>query len=233
MSLRILAIETSGRDASLAVLEGGDGDGDAARLVRQVVVAGRQRTAQILAPRLRDLLIEVDWPVASIRLVTVAVGPGSFTGLRIGVTTAKTLAYAVGADVLGVSTLAVVAEQAPSTAAALWAVIDAQRQELFAAKFDRQRKFVHETQVVTQADWLGSLQAGDFVTGPGLQQVTSTLPAGVHAVDESLWLPTAGAVGQVGWRDYRAGRHDDVWKLLPQYYRQSAAEEKKRDTEKD
>jgi tRNA A37 threonylcarbamoyladenosine modification protein TsaB len=108
----------------------------------------------------------------------------------------------------------------------LWAVIDAQRQELFAAKFDRQRKFVHETQVVTQADWLDSLQAGDFVTGPGLQQVTSTLPAGVHAVDESLWLPMAGAVGQIGWRDYRAGRRDDVWKLAPQYYRQSAAEEK-------
>ena len=45
--------------------------------------------------------------------MAVAVGPGSFTGLRIGVTTAKTLAYAVGAEVIGVNTLAVIAEQAP------------------------------------------------------------------------------------------------------------------------
>ena len=224
--MRMLALETSGRDASLAVLEGDDG-GDAARLVRQVIIAGQERTAQVLAPRLRDLLEETNWRVASIRLVVVAVGPGSFTGLRIGVTTAKTLAYAVGADVIGVDTLAVIAEQAPRSAAPLWAVMDAQRQELFAAKFDGERQFVHETHVVSQSEWLGLLQPDDYVTGPGLRRLPSALPAGVHAVDESLWLPTAGAVGQIGWRDYRAGRRDDVWKLLPQYYRQSAAEEKK------
>ncbi|MEX2092035.1 MAG: hypothetical protein WD971_05125, partial [Pirellulales bacterium] len=103
--MRILAIETSGRDASLALLEGGDGNGDgdrgdgnrgdgnrgdggAARLVGEVAVTGPERTAQILAPRLSDLLQTAGWPTATIRLVVVAVGPGSFTGLRIGVTTA-------------------------------------------------------------------------------------------------------------------------------------------------
>jgi len=227
--MRILAIETSGRDASLALLQGGDGE--SARLVKQEVVAGRERTAQVLAPRLRDLLPEVGWPIASIRLVTVAVGPGSFTGLRIGVTTAKTLAYALGADVIGVNTLAVVAEHAPPTAALLWAVMDAQRQELFAAKFNRQRQLVHETHVVSQAEWLGSLQSGDYVTGPGLRRLVSALPAGVHVVEESRWMPTAGALGQIAWRDYLSGRRDDVWKLAPQYYRQSAAEEK-RDSQK-
>jgi tRNA threonylcarbamoyl adenosine modification protein YeaZ len=106
---------------------------------------------------LKELLHEVDWCVESINLVVVAVGPGSFTGLRIGVTTAKTLAYAVGAEVIGVNTLAVIASQAPRSDTPLWVVIDAQRGELFAAKFDAERKLIGETQEPTH---LSSLFVG-------------------------------------------------------------------------
>ena len=231
--MRILAIETSGRDASLAVLEGGDGncdgdrgDGGAARLVGEVAVTGPERTAQILAPRLSELLQRADWPTVSIRLVVVAVGPGSFTGLRIGVTTAKTFAFAVSAEVIGVNTLAVIASQAPRSAAPLWVVMDAQRQELFTAKFDAERKLIGATRILSQSEWLAALEPGDEVTGPGLRRMPSALPAGVGVVDESKWQPLAAAVGQLGWYEFQSGRRDDLWKLLPQYYRPSAAEEK-------
>ncbi len=228
--MRILAIETSGRDATLAVLDGGDGDrgdGGAARLVGEAAVNGPERTAQILAPRLSDLLQTTGWPPATIQLVGVAVGPGSFTGLRIGVTTAKTFAYAVGAEVIGVNTLAVIASQAPQADGPLWVVMDAQRQELFAAKFDAERRLIGETQIISQNEWFSVLAPGDLVTGPGLRRVQSKLPAGVKAVDEAKWQPLAATVGQLGWRDFCAGRRDDLWKLLPQYYRPSAAEEKR------
>src|SRR5688572_10548194 len=99
--MRIIAIETSGRHGSLAVLSGGAED---ALLQCEAVLGGDQRTAQSLAPALRDLLAEVKWPPPSIGLVAVVVGPGSFTGLRIGVTTAKAFAYAVGAEIVGVNT---------------------------------------------------------------------------------------------------------------------------------
>lgn len=228
--MRIVAIETSGRDASLAALEGvRDGDKTAACLVREVTVTGPERTAQFLAPRLNDLLQATDWPAKSIQLVAVAVGPGSFTGLRIGVTTAKTLAYAVGAELIGVNTLSVIASQAPPAVGPVWVVMDAQRQELFAAKFDGERKPIGETRIFSQSQWLSALTPGDRVTGPGLQRMRSVLPTGIDVVDESKWQPMAAAVGQLGWRDYCAGRHDDLWKLLPQYYRASAAEEKTRD----
>src|SRR3972149_6836639 len=94
-----------------------------------------QRTAQILAPGVRDLLDAHDWAPASIQLIAVAIGPGSFTGLRIGVTMAKTFAYAVGAQVIGVNTLAVLAEQARHLSGPLWTVMGDQRQALYAAKF--------------------------------------------------------------------------------------------------
>jgi tRNA threonylcarbamoyladenosine biosynthesis protein TsaB len=220
---RILAIETSGRDASVAVLEA---TGGGARSLAQDILSGSERTATMLAPRLDKLLAGVGWPARSIEVIAVAVGPGSFTGLRIGVTTAKTLAYAVGAEVIGVSTLAAIAEQAPPAAAPLWVVMDAQRQELFAAKFDGQPRLSIATRIVAQSEWLASLEPGDFVTGPGLRRVLSALPIGVTVVHESLWQPLAATVGQIGWRDFQSGRREDVWTLVPQYFRRSAADEK-------
>lgn len=224
--MRIVAVETSGQLGSLATLTG---ETEAARLVGQTVLSADQRSAQSLAPALRDLLAQVEWKPDSIGLVVVAVGPGSFTGLRIGVTTAKTLAYATGAEIIGVNTLAVLADQPPSSAP-LWTVIDAQRGELFVAKFELRESgcavLVRETSILAQDAWLAELRPGDRVTGPALHRVLPRLPEGVATVPEELWQPTAASVGRVGWRAYAAGQRDDVWKLVPNYYRLSAAEEK-------
>lgn len=222
--MRIVAIETSGKDATLAALEGEYGG--TARVVGEAAVVEPERTARFLAPRLKELLASIDWQAASIQLVAVVVGPGSFTGLRIGVTAAKTLAYAIGAEVIGVSALAVIAKQAPDGAAPLWAVMDAQRQELFAAKFDAARNMLSDVRVLTQSEWLAELNAGVLVSGPVLQKLQTNLPKGVECIESSLWTPQAATVGQLAWREYQAGRRDDLWNLLPQYYRQSAAEEK-------
>jgi tRNA threonylcarbamoyladenosine biosynthesis protein TsaB len=188
------------------------------------------RTAQLLAPTLERLLAEVGWSARSIELVSVAVGPGSFTGLRIGVTTAKTLAYAVGAQIVGVNTMAVLAAQAPSLTA-LWTIMDAQRQELFVARYSApdngRRSPVGDTSIVAEQVWLDSLKPGEHVAGPALIRMEARLPEGVVAIrPEECWQPTAAAVGQVAWQLFQQGQRDDVWKLSPRYYRPSAAEEK-------
>jgi len=225
--MRIIAIETSGRHGSVAALRG---DADAVSCMEQIVLPASERTARSLAPALRDLLQQVGWAAPSIELVAITNGPGSFTGLRIGVTTAKTLAYAIGADIIGVDTLDVLAAQARAPTGRLWPIIDAQRQELFTVAFEvsqhRVPQRVGDTVVMKQENWLAELRAGDLVTGPALRTLAARLPADVISIPEELWQPTAAAVGQVAWRAYQAGRRDDVWKLLPNYYRLSAAEEK-------
>src|SRR5262245_21398293 len=136
--MRTIAIETSGRVGSVAALKC---EGDRADILGEIILGEDQRTAQRLAPAIRELLSDVSWSPADVELVAVAVGPGSFTGLRIGVTAAKSFAYAVGAQIVGVNTLAVLAAQAPPSAAPLWTVMDAQRRELFAARFtDSERR---------------------------------------------------------------------------------------------
>jgi tRNA threonylcarbamoyladenosine biosynthesis protein TsaB len=185
------------------------------------------------------LLEQFDWPAPSIGLVSVAVGPGSFTGLRIGVTTAKTFAYAVGAELVAVNTLAVLAAQVPAVDAPLWTVIDAQRQDVFAAKFAGNendaagRAPLVLPGVISQTEWLACLNDGDQVTGPALERLEKELPNGVVAAPRELWTPMAATVGHVGWRAYQQGQRDDLWQLVPLYYRLSAAEEKAATTEID
>jgi len=228
-AIRMIAIETSGRHGSVATLLG---NGDQARLVGQLALSGDQRTAQALAPALSDLLTETGWSPKSVDLVAVAVGPGSFTGLRIGVTTAKTFAFAVGAEAEAVNTLEALAFQAPPSTAPLWTILDAQRQEVFVAKFAPNTNGIliaaDETTIMSQDAWLTRLQPGDRVIGTALRGLAPRLPNGVEMMPPQLWQPMAAAVGQVAWQAYRAGRRDDLWKLVPQYYRLSAAEEKKR-----
>ncbi|MEX0643039.1 MAG: tRNA (adenosine(37)-N6)-threonylcarbamoyltransferase complex dimerization subunit type 1 TsaB [Pirellulales bacterium] len=225
--MRILAIETSGQRGSLATL---CGEPDVLRTVRQTMLTEDTRTAQSLAPALQSLLADSGWSPDSIEVVAVAVGPGSFTGLRIGVTTAKTFAYAVSAEIVGVNTLTVLAQQVPPSPTSLWAIMDAQRGELFAARFDSTDgvalTIARETSVVTQDAWLAALQSGDRVTGPALRRVLPRLPNDIAIVPEEYWQPMGEAVGQAGWQAYRAGHRDDIWKLVPHYYRVSAAEEK-------
>lgn len=226
--MRILALETSGNAGSVALLEATEGP---ARLISEATVPAGQRTAKSLAPITKDLLKQAAWPASSIELIAVPVGPGSFTGLRIGVTMAKTFAYAIGAQVLGVNTLEVIAAQVPPTNVPLWTVMDAQRQELFTAKFaalddGQPLKFVGETKIMTQSALFAALNSGDRVSGPGLQRLPTPLPADVTRIDETYWQPLASTVGQLAWRQYQGGRRDDLWKLVPIYYRQSAAEEK-------
>jgi tRNA threonylcarbamoyladenosine biosynthesis protein TsaB len=227
--VRIVAIETSGREGSLAVLLG---EASAARPIGEAQLGCEQRTAQSLAPALQSLLAKVGWSPGSIELVAVVVGPGSFTGLRIGATAAKVLAYAVSAAVAGVDSLDVLAWQAATAAVPLWTIMDAQRQELFVAQFeaDKDGGMVRKsrTAIISEQAWLAGLQPGDHVIGPALIRLRPRLPEGVIALPEPNWRPTAAAVGQVAWQAYRQGRRDDVWTLVPNYFRPSAPEERAR-----
>src|SRR5688572_22548430 len=116
---RLLAIETTTFTGSIALL-------DEDRIVAEARLPDELRSAQSLAPAIQTLLSHAGWPVNSLNLIAVAQGPGSFTGLRVGVTTAKTLAYALEAEVLGVDTLDVVAAQAQPITGRIHPVMDAQ-----------------------------------------------------------------------------------------------------------
>lgn len=226
--MRTLALETSGTTGSVALLED---DHVVAESDLRGVDAGRgQRTAQALAPALQAILREVNWKPRDVQLIAVTDGPGSFTSLRAGVTTAKVFAYVTGAEVVAVNTLEVTAAQANVTSNRLWAVMDAQRQQVFAAQFaltgETEPQTLLPTQILDNEVWLQRLVGGDIVTGAGLNKLSNRLPNDVQVVARELWTPQAATLGKLAWAKYQAGRRSDIWTLAPQYFRKSAAEEK-------
>jgi tRNA threonylcarbamoyladenosine biosynthesis protein TsaB len=218
---RLLLIETSGRAGWAALAEG-----EALRGERRLDEA--RRHARDLAPAVAELLAERGWRPRDLDAVAVGLGPGSYTGLRVGVMSAKALAYAVGCALLGVETFAAVAGQAPADADRLDVLGDAQQDKVYVQPFVRGPagwKAAGALAVRPFAEWLAGRAADARVTGPGLHKWAARLPAGVPVVDAAAWDPRPASVLRLTLARYRAGERDDVWALEPLYLRPSAAEE--------
>jgi tRNA threonylcarbamoyladenosine biosynthesis protein TsaB len=232
--MRILAIECTLNGGSVALVHGEEP-------VAAVQLDPGRRTAQTLLPAIQRLLLEAGWQPREVALVAVTRGPGSFTGLRIGITAARCFAYATGAGVLGIDSLAVLAAQVPCRPVAavsaadaaryssgLWSILDAERGQLFAARFrpgwsgwleDVPPHILHADQ------WLRGLEPATCVTGPALERLRDRLPVHVSAAPPTAWTPQAVTVGQLAARWHRQGQRGNVWSLAPRYLRPSAAEE--------
>jgi tRNA threonylcarbamoyladenosine biosynthesis protein TsaB len=221
--VRVLAIETTETTGSVAAACDDN-------LLLELKLSQEIRSAQSLAPGLKAILERVGWRPIDVELVAVAVGPGSFTGLRVGVTTAKTLAYCVGARILGVDTLEVIAAAAPAEVPRLWAAVDAQRGQVVAQLFERgpEGHFLAAgpAELLDVDLWLARLAPATCLSGPVLRKLASRVSSHLTVLDPQCWSPSAAAVAELALRRYRAGQRDDVWSLVPRYSRRSAAEEK-------
>lgn len=127
--MKILALETSAKAVSAAVAEGG-----------RVLASGFQDTglthSRTLMPIVEHILKNADLTMADIGAVAVAVGPGSFTGIRIGVSAAKGLAFAASIPAVGVSTLAAMARNAAFADGLVVCAMDARRNQIYNALFE-------------------------------------------------------------------------------------------------
>ncbi len=229
----ILAFDCSSPAGSVTLLEG-------SHVLAWERLDPAKRSANTLAPAIARALLQARRQPSEVKLVATTVGPGSFTGLRVGVTLAKTLAYALKCDLIGLNTLDVMAAQVYESglcgeSGIIHAVLDAQRKELFVGRFRVGRndegpiQRLDDGQTILPADsWLTSLQAGDTVTGSGLARWQDMLPQDVVVVPDELHAPNAVTIGQLALREFQAGRRDDLWTLAPLYIRLSYADEKQK-----
>lgn len=225
MTIRALAIETSARVGSIALAEDGN------TLLDETFPHGLQHAARIV-PALDHLCNQLKWTSRDFKEIYVSAGPGSFTGLRIGITMAKTLALVTGASLVAVPSVRVLAENAPSDANNIVIVLDAKRDQVFTASFARAGEDwnpLEPAQLCSLAEILSRTPRPVHLIGEGIPYHRKFIPpgdAGIHIVDESLWRPRASAVAALGWRMARAGRFTDVLSLRPIYIRRPEAEEK-------
>ncbi len=242
-SCGLIAIETSGRVGSVLL----ELPGAPPHLID---LPASERTAVSLAGAIAECLEIGRRRAEPIGLVAVASGPGSFTGLRIGVTTAKALAYGLGCRLIGVDTLATLAGgvwRADTRCTAATVAINAYRGQLFVAHWRRDEweaaadadTLARRSQVWSVAKWTASLTR--WRTGVDGQESSNIADRhSVFAAEPAVVKLTASAAGHqpitlsphaidVAVLARRiAGGDSDVspMRLLPNYLRESAAEEK-------
>jgi tRNA threonylcarbamoyladenosine biosynthesis protein TsaB len=221
---RLLVIETSHRIGLVALAAG-------ARLLGERRLDETRRHARDLAPAIRDLLLEQKWRARDLNAVVVSRGPGSYTGLRVGLMSAKTLAYAAGCTLLAVDTFAAIARQAPTEALAVEVIADAQQDKLYVQRFTRSsadEPITAITPLVIEpfAAWRSSLGDATWATGPGLEKFGKLLQDRVATASPEVWLPKAESLLRLALQRLDRGEKDDAFAVEPLYLRPSSAEEK-------
>jgi tRNA threonylcarbamoyladenosine biosynthesis protein TsaB len=221
-----ISVETSGRVGSVAVARG------------EEIVAGRSFSTQRghgveLLPTVSALCEQAGVAPSAVKHVYVSGGPGSFTGLRIGVTFAKAMALAVGARVVRVPTLDVIAQNALaiiSRPSRVVAVLDAKRRHVYASAFDLAGEHYEPIDEPNERDPESYLQSLGPVTvlGEGIAYHQQAIEAveGVTIGGEELSRARAETVHRLGRRMALSGLFISIGELIPIYVRRPEAEEK-------
>jgi len=215
----LLAIDTSTDTASLALVQ------DSETLAELTWHCEENHSVELL-PRLTDLLNQTRSSLQSIGSIAVARGPGSFNGLRVGVSTAKGLAFSLGIPIVGISTLEVEAYQHAEADLPICPIFNAGRGEIATAIYRMknnewcQLAGEHITTVETLCSQITTktIFCGEFVTSIA-GEIKKQLKQRAIISSSPARLRRAGFLAELGQKRLEAGDHDNPATLHPLYLR--------------
>lgn len=223
----ILALESSAKAASVALMQ------DAELLAQYSQCSGLTHSRTLL-PMVEDMLKNTDKKLADVDFIAVAHGPGSFTGIRIGVSTVKGLAWASDKKCVGVSTLAAMAWHGAAAGGLVCSVMDARRSQVYNALFeikDGAPERLCRDRAIALSELAAELKGYDrevLLVGDGARLSFDYLTAegiSCRIAPQNLLYQSAWGVGMEALRT-EPGTADD---LLPVYLRLSQAERERQE----
>lgn len=240
--MKLVGIDTSSVTASAAVIDDGQliaqrcYPGSAAGLAADAPGL-RSNHAEILLPLIESVLAQARVALAEMTGLAVAIGPGSFTGLRIGLSTVKGLAYGWGIPVIGVSTLLAQAARVEDFDGLICALLDARKNEVYAALFRRRQDSLARltddflAPVERVIDRARATGVPCLFIGDGVRRYEKRLIDGLgdmaRRCAENSVCSCAAAVARLGMERLRRSESDDLGQLVPVYLRPSEAEAKR------
>ena len=222
--MKVVGIETSGLIGSVAVCDGNT-------VVGKQTFGKASNHGKEIVSSLETVFNEVRWKPDDIDLIAVSIGPGSYTGLRIGVTCAKTLAYGLAKPVINVPTLDVLAKNIKVDAKHICPVIDAKRKRVYACIYDRnnsKNKRITDYLIITPDELKDILPESTLIFGDGVapyKEIFAQMKVTIIE-DEKPGIAEAVDVAMLGLERYEQGERCEINALVPIYLRKSEAEEK-------
>ncbi len=225
--MKVLSIDTSSIVASVAIM-------DEQKLLCEYTINHKKTHSQKLMPIIKEIIEACDLDISDIDLFGLSIGPGSFTGLRIGTATAKALAHSTNKPVIGVNTLDALAYGAPYFDGVMCPIIDAKNNQVYTAKY------------IWENDCLK--QVGDYCV-ISISKVTEELREDHHKVlflgdgvivhkeyiinilnNNAFFAPAfcniqrASVSAEYALLKFKSGKLDDFMTLSPFYLKKSEAE---------
>jgi tRNA threonylcarbamoyladenosine biosynthesis protein TsaB len=223
--MRILAVDTATQTGSVAVLEDDT-------LVAEVQVTSSKTHAKRIMCAVDCTLRMAGIEVGEVDGFAVTTGPGSFTGLRIGISAVKGLAFATGKPVTGVSTLDALSHQFPWCPSLICPVLDARKAQVYTALYRGRRdgdwEKVVSDRAVNPRPWLIQIEGSCVFVGDGAvlykDLIEDILGPRARFAPPYLNALRASVVAHVGLKQIQGGQAVEVGRLVPYYIRKSDAE---------
>ncbi|EGU63811.1 universal bacterial protein YeaZ [Streptococcus mitis bv. 2 str. SK95] len=210
--MKVLAFDTSSKALSLAILED-------KQVLAETIINIKKNHSITLMPAIDFLMASLDLTPKDLDRIVVAEGPGSYTGLRIAVATAKTLAHTLNIELVGMSSLlALVPRQQEGLFVPL---MDARRNNVYAGFYENAKPVMPEAHL-SFAEVLEQVKDAEQVTfvgevGPFVEQIQEQLPQASYQET----LPNAANLALLAWDREAASLHD----FVPNYLKRVEAEE--------
>lgn len=208
----ILNIETSTKNCSVALAKNGE-----IIVCREIAEMGYSH-AEKLHVFIEEILIEANLKFSDLKAVAVSQGPGSYTGLRIGVSAAKGLCYALEIPLIAVDTLEVLASQIAIEEGVIVPMIDARRMEVYSAIFDKNHQKIRETkaEILTEESFSDLNQTVYFV-GDSSQKAKTILKKENFIFLDDVIYPSAKQMTKKSYTLFTNNRFEDVAYFEPFY----------------
>ncbi|MDD5916570.1 MAG: tRNA (adenosine(37)-N6)-threonylcarbamoyltransferase complex dimerization subunit type 1 TsaB [Clostridiales bacterium] len=226
----VLALDSTALTASAACVR--FGEDNVLTKYSLYTVKNELTHSENLMPMVDSVLNGMNAKIGDIGLIAVSAGPGSFTGVRIGVTTVKGLAFPGDIPCVGVSTLEAIAESLSGTGDTVCAVMDARRGQLYNALFRRGRRLCGDRAVSAEQLYseLSRMQRV-IVCGDGAEVFLKSCPetGRLFRASAAACEQNALSVAEVGYRAFLAGKAVKCGALAPVYLRDSQAERERKE----
>ena len=225
--MRILALDSSGMVASVAIVEED-------QMIAEYTVNYKKTHSQTLLPMLDEIIKMTQIDLSTIDGIAISSGPGSFTGLRIGSTTAKGLGFALKKPLISIPTVDALAYNLYGNHQYICPIMDARRNQVYTGLYefiDGQLNVVKEQRAIgidQLAEELNELKREVIFIGDGIPPYASilkeTLTVPFSFAPAHLCRQRAGAVGMLGIEYWKSGKIQSAEEHKPEYLRLSQAE---------
>lgn len=214
--MKILAVETSTKKLGIAIADQGT-------ILGEHKGKGELRHCQDLVPNINKLLKDLSLKLTDLDGFAISIGPGSFTGLRVGVSILKGLNIATDIPIISVPTLDVIAHNAKDSTIPICVIIDARKNNLYTCCYRRRMSGIiklWDYSLLPADELIKKIKEEAFFIGDGIALYREAIDKsikGARFADEREWFPDVKVVARLGMEQLKEKRFEDPDAIVPMY----------------